>query len=290
MRRIQSLFFLLLLAFFSQAQNTCDCQENLKLLDEILSNNYAGYQYKKKTNGIVLDKLYNELLKEAKKERYQNYNCARLLDAYITAYEDKHTNIDYLGLRHSIGKMSEKEKAALFGIVAENKYLDSKQLSRYLEELQRGIEGVYVNKEDTCIVLEDRNILHDYIGVLWNTHQKYWNRGDVKFELKQNSKKQYDYFYYDKHHSLESLRDIDISINNIAGWRKIHVKSDSLIQEENRFPVSAQKQTDSTLYLPLQTFDRSYKAVIDNFLDSNKEKLEKTPNLILDLRGNKGGG
>lgn len=258
-------------------------------MDKAVKENYAGYRYKMHgEKGIVLNKLYDELLREAKKEKYQNYHCARLLESYITAYEDKHTHVNYLGLRHLLKKISEEEKNNLFTLVAEKIPMEERSIKEYLKESTDPLEGIYTNKGDTCVVLENKTNMRDYVGVMLNTDKKYWNRGEVKFELKRNSKNQYDYFFYDAFHSLESRRDIAVNEKKIDSWVKIFPETEGSKEQRNKSSY-IQKYADNTLYLQLPTFERTYKSVIDNFLKENKEKLQETPNLILDLRGNGGG-
>ncbi|MDP4272270.1 MAG: S41 family peptidase [Bacteroidota bacterium] len=289
MRKIKILSTLILFFGITQAQTDCNCKENLIILNNALKDNYAGYQYKTSgVNGIRLNTLFQQLLEKAEAKQYQNYNCARLLEAYITAFEDKHTRINYLGLRHFTKKLSDEAKDTLFDAISDKISINIDSLLQSKKDSTNFLEGMYTNKEDTCVVLKRENLLHDYVGILINSNKKYWKKGEVMFELKQNKKKQYDYFFYDKLHSLESRRDIRVSHLNIDNWVRISHETNNPRKFENLISHD-QRDCDSTLYLALPTFTSSYKSTITDFLHMNKQRLQNTPNLILDLRGNVGG-
>ncbi|MTK52530.1 S41 family peptidase [Paludibacter sp.] len=289
MKTTKILFAFILFCNLIYAQPSCNCKENLILLNNALKENYAGYQYKKEGfNGIRLNALFQQLLIKADTKQYQNYNCARLLDAYVTAFEDKHTHLNYLGIGHLARKLSEEAKDSLFNAITEKISINKDSLILNQKNSTNYLEGIYANNRDTCVVFKNTNFLHDYIGVVLNTNKKYWKKGEVMFELKQNQKNQYDYFLYDELHSLESRRDIKVSQMNIDSWKRISSITNSPQKQENLISHN-QKYCDSTLYLALPTFDSSYKPTITDFLQRNKQKLRHTPNLILDLRGNGGG-
>lgn len=285
MKKLICLFLLFSSAMSLYAQDECDCFKNLTLLKEVVETNYAGYQYKMNMNGDQLTKFYDDLLEESKKEKYQNYNCARLLNAYITAFEDKHTRIYYSANKGIIPAMDDDQKLALFKVINEHISLPIQSIDQYVFDPEDELNGLYVFKGDTCLVFKDQTLLRDYVGVIWNTEKDHWSRGDVKFELKINSKNQYDYYLYNDNYLLNSRRDVEVD-NQIADWVKI-VPTSTSINPDNKSIESF--SSDSTLYLRLSSFEISNKSYIDSFLEKNKEALSRTPNLILDLRGNGGG-
>jgi hypothetical protein len=289
MKAIKILFALILFIDIIHAQSSCNCKDNLILLNQALKDNYAGYQYKMEgVNGVRLNALFQQLLAKADAKQYQNYNCARLLEAYVVAFEDKHTRLNSLGMRHFVKKISEEVKDSLFDAITEKVSINKDSLILSQNASVNYLEGIYSNSGDTCIVLKRTSLLHDYVGAVLHTNKKYWKAGDVMFEVKQNQKNQYDYFFYDELHSLESRRDIKVSQQQIDNWKRISSGINKL-QQPDDIAYSSARYSDSILYLALPTFDDSYKPTIAEFLQKNKQKLQHTPNLILDLRGNGGG-
>ena len=90
-------------------------------------------------------------------------------------------------------------------------------------------------------------------------------------------------FFRSGHIGIEPLRKPEINEKPIVKTESDNVKSTSANEPY------LEEINGTTLLLRIPSFEQSQKAVIDNVILTNKEKILKTENLIIDLRNNGGG-
>jgi len=110
----------------------------------------------------------------------------------------------------------------------------------------------------------------------------------------------YTLYYYRKNHTIMKEKNIECFSGNTlkAGnikWSRIYPE----IKDTQQSPKAASKNADwfqlknlndSTLLFSFPNCDPKNKSLVDNLIKINKNILLKTPYLIIDIRGNGGGG
>lgn len=100
---------LLLFCIATQAQDTCNCLQNLDSVINKVTRNYAGYHDKVNT---TTKEAYNKLVKSLQKEAVHNgtdSNCFRILKRYTGFFRDGHLGISLL--KNSSHTSSDKSEA-----------------------------------------------------------------------------------------------------------------------------------------------------------------------------------
>ncbi len=243
-------------------------------------------------------------------ERYQAYTnnfaetsrniskqvyCLAIIQEWLKYFKDKHIQIGGDFPRVD----DENDSAAIDRISKTAEYLivGRKDLQRIQQQKDlSNVEGIYYNQDSTYKValVKNKNEYRDYAAVILHSKTKLWRQGQVKFELKQQSPDTfYCIFYYRNHHPEVATYYFVNGEFNKGDWiregsapriaeAKAYVQHDSV-------PFYARKITRKTLYLRILSFNGEYAKTIDSLFMQNELLIKKTPNLILDLRGNSGG-
>jgi hypothetical protein len=287
----------LLVALFStfyavaQQQQPCNCPDQLTFLEEKIRTNYSGFHDKvnPKTQAA-----YDAFLKkyQAKTEKSRtDTTCARLLGEWTRFFKDNHLQF---------GEKPKEEpqvdiRAKFAG--TEKIAMSEKEVRAYLDQPDRAaIEGIWVNDENAYRVAIIRNEVppRNYVAFILKADSLYWMPGQVKFELKQHSDHSYGVRYYLRDHSLieraSSLLDGILDIQNLGKWFKQYPGTPiPFTVKKAKDPFEIEKIDDQTVYLRMSTMDESLRWKFDSLMKVNQKLLEKTPNWIIDVRGNGGG-
>jgi hypothetical protein len=272
-----TLAFLLLFVNISSAQN-CHCQDEFLFLKAFMEKNYVGFGDKVGPDTRPrYDSLSAVVSRRAAAEMKPVY-CLGLMKEWLGFFRDGHNYIDI-----SPGKLFSPDSAEVIRL--------SPRALAILGERRKGIEGVYHTADSTyrIALLKSKTKDRDYAGVILSSRAPTWKRGQVKLELKQ----------IDATHFLASayLRDHRPDAENFTfdgesfsggGWIRDGVPARKTVQQQ--WPaVQARRISDKTFYIGVGSFDESNTVAVDSLFHANDSILRTTPNLILDLRGNRGG-
>ena len=290
-----------LFAFSSQTvtpQTDCDCARQFSFLRSYMERNYPGFN--DKVNGKTVKKyreLSDSLQRLAGVEKREIF-CAGILKSWTKFFRDGHIQIGFNSLN-----ISESDTAAIDSINNATEHFnisDSrlKELSRQTDPTSR-VEGVYVYKDSTykVVVLGKFRPGSDYAGVILESRTKFWEPGEVKFELsvKSGTKDTFSgLFYYRDHHAEVTDFVFQKGTFNDGEWVKEGVvqarkSKDAETAAISELPFSARKIDDSTLYIRIAWFDGQFARLVDSVVTASDSLLRRLPNLVLDLRGNGGG-
>lgn len=284
---------------YASAQE-CNCRKSLDGITVFLKRNYAGY----------IDKIgvHNQEKYAAHTRKYSTLaetvqtivQCVSLIDEWLTFFKDHHLNITYdpARLPYAI-----KERKSQY----ERIELLPAQLSELFARKRRNdIEGIYHTKDTsyTVAVVKSSSTTRDYAGVVLTSKTKSWTAGQVKFELKKTPDGLYKVIWYDSMHNA-TFDKLDFSRANpllTNGWLKENpVEPDSTEQQATatqpfkedlarKLLFHYQKLDSSSAYLRIRSFNVNYLPKIDSILKAHWQDLLEVPNLVIDVRGNGGGG
>jgi len=275
--------FLLGLCLDSFGQN-CNCEQELLYVKHKLELNYAGY--KDKVNAETkarYEKETDAALARSKAITKPAY-CIYLIKDWMSFFRDGHLQIG----RNQMTK--ETEIAALQKRMQETESikLSASQLSALNK--QNDIEGIYWNSDSTIQIalMKASNNFRTFAGVILTSKVNSWKPGQVILELKSPST--WDTLKgieYDNNHIPASVT-VAFNKNSLGEWQKAGTKS-SLAETVLQTDVASKLLSEKTFYIKIGTFNQRNAHNIDSLFIVNKTTLEKTPNLILDLRDNGGG-
>ncbi|MGV7106107.1 S41 family peptidase [Flavobacterium sp. U410] len=263
-------------------QQNCNCSQSLEKLIEKIETEYPGFAEKTKDT-LLYSTLKNNLKKETKIA--SNDSCLPILKKYVSFFKDRHIwllpNEDLQNNTVSANTQSEIYK------------IDVKKFKKQALKSTDKLEGIW--KNDTYEIGIKKTKPNEYVGFIINTDSKFWKPNEIKFRLFNNGTFEYKMqdhslqkgtYYLDEEllYFKEILTElVKQTPNKIVSTEEITNK----INELNGF--YCKRLTAKTAVLKLSNFSYPFVETIENLIEKNKDILQNTENLIIDLRGNSGG-
>lgn len=276
------LLFLLSNSAFAQQQN-CNCSQALENLIAKVEKEYPGFAEKTKDT-----LMYNNLKVNLKNEigTVSNENCLPVLQKYVAYFKDSHIWL----------LPSQQPQTAVKEINTGSEIfkIDIKKFKKDILTSIDKFEGIW--KNDAYEIGVKRIKPNEYVGFIISADPKYWKPNEIKFKLSGNGK--YEYKMQD--HSVQK-GTFTIDEKGLLYFKEIltelvkQTPNAKLSAEEITLKVSelngfyCKRLTNKTSILKLSNFSYPFVATIENLIEKNRNILENSENLIIDLRGNRGG-
>ncbi|MCL1867982.1 MAG: S41 family peptidase [Paludibacter sp.] len=287
----KNLFLILVLfavAVTAFAQD-CDCDSNFTWVKQTFEQNDAGFQYIIDKKGQAAYDIHNQLIVERVKTAKDIYDCANILNEWLHFFRKGHIGIEILpeAIKNT---EQENEEYQLFPDW-ETTDIDTLEFKKYLDNKKDfDFEGIWDGRTYKIGV---KRIDNQYIGFIIDSKVKEWKTGQIKFRIYPDS-----VIYYLQNHSAKKFNHANLLSKNllffnydaefsfIRDYPKYEDKfSNSVIDFKPYFEILNKK----TCYLRIPSFYEEFCKNIDSVIDSNRQKITKTENLIIDLRLNGGG-
>lgn len=279
---------LVMSAICANAQ-TCDCKNELDFLINKVEETYAGYYF---LNQQGNKPAYNKFIRTLKtKAASSNFNdCFFILRTYTDYFKDGHLGI--LALPNFTAKekdsLNTKNPVSIIHIDSAKNYFI--QQSKKLD----AIEGIWQMKGYKIAVLKDKATKHTFIGTVLETTNPSWKPGQVKLSIQKKGDNQYEIvFYRGDHYPIHYKSEIYKNVllqTGISLWAKTFPVDAGLEYVNTISPdLPTCKRLDSNnMLLSIPSFMVS-KQYFDSLLKSHVSDIVSTKNLLIDIRGNKGG-
>lgn len=284
MKKLLLLLFIVI-TFYSGISQSCNCIQLLDSLIKKTETNYAGYIHKviekRKNNYIrvkfdLLEKAYGLNLEE----------CYNVLAEYTEFFEDGHLYIT------EFPRTTARESDSLF------KYIKTYDLSRDFEQIiskrknLHELEGLWKDGDQKLAILKiDKN---KFYGVLLESSNLKWKQGMVKMEIEKN-RNSYTITYFRNDFSEIHFRNIHIYKEVLLPFGPYLFSKVSPVTPELKYINLSNPQLpiirildkqNILLTIPSALIERKY---LDSLLNFHEKEIKKATNLIIDLRGNRGG-
>lgn len=273
-------FFFLFAGIPVMAQH-CNCTDEFLHVKDQITHNYAGFTDKvtSATNKEYI--AHTQRILTATKGVTSTQHCALLIHDWLNFFKDRHIHF----------KGNDLPANALQEIVSatENIHLSQQQLKTLKQS--KSIEGIYRNPDSTyrIAIIKSTSPTREYAGVILDSKRATWKPGQVKLELKKSDKKSelLGISYYGDHTPyIETF--LVTSPNTIGSWQREGTIPPAKEDYSGEL-VDGKLLSEKTLYLKIRSFDQENATNIDSLLNAYKALLDKTPNLIIDVRDNGGG-
>jgi hypothetical protein len=281
----------------SYSQN-CNCSSDFQWLKKTFEENDAGFKYHLSIKGRDFYDYHNKAILEKINNVKTDNNCLPILQEWLRFFRKGHLYIRSIGTNNGTSKNPE-----VFDTVSiKNQFRDWPRYQLNIEEFKtylgkkktQDFEGIW---ESTPYNIAIKKIGNEYKGILINDLPPYWEEGQVKLEITIDGK-QRGVAYQRDHTKTENENVEEIGQNylqvssyrlkrlfpvlptetEVQNWLKIYSRDTYLNQLDK-----------NTIYFRIPSFGSDYKKAIDSVLVANKELLSRSPNLIIDIRGNGGG-
>lgn len=274
------LFLLIFLFSVTFAQEKTNSNNALGKLIDYTEKNYPGFDEKSKDK-ILYEHFKNSLLEKSKKIS-DSAETLSLLKEYLSFFRDRH--IFFLDDSNSL-KLMKTDKIEHLKV--------SKQQLNKISTSKDSLEGIWRNEEFKIGILKIKDSL--YKGFVIASENKAWKANDVLFTLDTQKKVQLfsnDLTYFDDSYQLENPEIIRFTKTrkNFFKDNKNQLTPEILNKKINKlFGLSVEKITPKTTLVKLQNFDYPFVERIEKMINDNKDLIESSENLIIDLRDNGGG-
>lgn len=280
------LFYLILLltanSAFAQQQN-CDCSKALESLVAKIEKEYPGFAEKTRDSSLYTD--FKEKL-QLETRNAQDADCLPILKRYAEYFRDRHIWV-LPAQQQQTANQEAKPKIELLAI-------DIKKFKNQIMGSVDPLEGIWKNE---AYQIGIKKITADqYVGFIISADPKYWKDKQVKFRLFANGT--YEYVMQD--HSLQK-GSYSADPQGLLYFREIltelvrQVPHATLSAEQTTEKIDAmngfycKRLTPRTAVLKLPNFSYPFVQSIEGLLAKNRDLLQESDNLIIDLRGNGGG-
>jgi hypothetical protein len=289
------ILFLILCASTSKGQN-CNCANDFRFMTEKVKNNYVGYY--DKVNGATADRFkhYTDSL-EREAARSDTHECLFVLRAWLHFFEDLHMNVMI------------KEDTSNYEVIrkafrnSETTSQTPETFTAYLERNKHhldSLEGIWEDETKTYrvgIIKQIHDGFTDFSGFILKADSIFWFPRQIKMQVRKTNNRYKILSFYTKDHSLShptiALAGNLLNLGLYGVWHKVYPENTGSAYFP---PISAKyrepwfKVLDAQhCLLVMPSFGLQYKAKIDSLIQENKEVLDKTKQLIIDVRNNGGG-
>lgn len=269
----------------------CTCLDSYKWLKNTFEENDAGFDYILKQKGQQAYNQHNERIESSVKELKVNLDCAAKLLEWLFFFRQGHIGISVLD-----PKISSPEKP--LSTSDERITITEASLIKKLSGNNNpSYEGIWQNDSYKVGVIKREG---KYLGFILDSDNPNWEKGMIKFELKQLENVNYEAVYYMGDHSIQKFKDVTLTEDIIlemgfVSFSRIFPKLSKSKELERYVKIMGassphvQQLTSKTLLLRIPDFSWSKKQAIDSVLSANKALIYSTENLIIDIRNNGGG-
>lgn len=285
-------YFLVIVTFALSNQlnaQDCQCSQMLNEIIELTENNYSLFQLKiDDENKKLYNTLKSTVINQAKAKDVDS--CQEILDTYIYFFNDGHLWV----------KATSKENSSNLAKYKESTKIDSTKAMKLLAtENLDSVEGIWENLNYKIAIVKNQNEERnrDYVGIILSSTNPKFEIGDVKMELIKND------IGYEANY-LMGDRSVDVLETTI--FEKYHLRQGDDIFWRKTYPVKKGEQAkeiaeldpeavqfkdygNNNYYLKIGSFGWSNQKIVEEIVESNKDKLQKANILIVDVRNNGGG-
>lgn len=293
MKYIFSFFFLFTLTFTSGAQN-CNCNENFRFMVEKVKRNYVGYSDKVTSeNSQRYQNFTDSLLKVSNLSN--SYECLNICREWLSFFKDRH-----LGFGIGFDKLSPDSVRHFFSKAEKTNWSES-EFKNYLLKNKNtidSIEGIWTHEKNIYklgLVRDQLKPGKEFIAFIIVADGSRWISQQIKFRLIKKGN-QYETIYFNAGDHSRSLQKLikqkdTLNFGMFGKWIKGDSNSKSLATylDPPRPQPKFSKLDNETSLITLPSFDLQYKSKIDSLIKQNKQTLENSKHLIIDIRNNPGG-
>lgn len=291
--------FLFLMSITVYAQD-CDCESTFAWAKKTFEENDAGFSYTIESVGYNAYEKHSQAIEEKIKEVKHPSECASLIAEWLEFFRSGHLDFQWVG-QDDEGEKKDKENS-----VPENWEVLNLNDNEPERESTSGYAGLWKSlaswdKKIQSILIREGS--DGFNGYVLDSEEPNWTRGQLKFSFEKKEGK-YKGVYYYPNRSAKNIKEVDLLDNEYLQIGDILLKRigpTSRSADENpeiktyvnhfltKNAVFSQLD-ESTVMIRIPSFNLSQKKIIDKILEENHDLITSSPNLILDLRNNGGGG
>ncbi len=288
MKNILPLLALAALPILVSAQ-TCPCTAQFDWLRQKLALNYSGYRDKVTPANQADFERHTADFQAKAAGVAADTACLRLMREWAQWFRDGHVQLSVKS------KVSDDTAAIRARFAGWEKIVLSEARARTYFDLPdcAPVEGIYQNAEGNYRIALIRSPTpeREFAAVVLKADSVWWMPGQIKFDLKQSAPGQFTARYYMRDHSerqpAATFQAGKLEFAGLGAWYRQYPGQAVAVAPRQIF--SLDRLDSATLLLRVPTMDESVRGELDSLIAANSALLDRSPNLIIDCRGNGGG-
>ena len=263
----------------------CNCLENYYWVKETFEKNDAGFEWIIQKKGMSAYQKFCDSIEAELKNTTDIYECKEILNDWGKFFREGHFYVSLNGAFSKKGNSVMPEKVSY----------TIETVKEQAEQINDNMIGVWESAPYKIgIVADTLNPNRKYVGFIIESGASEWTKGDVKIEIfEHNNKLISNYYMQDR-----SMEKRNVTLGGEAelmiGTMRF-INSSKADNEIEKKLLGATKPffyelSEHTTILKIPSFNLDQKKMIDQEIEQNKETILSHKNLIIDLRGNGGGG
>lgn len=283
---------LILISTFNFGQE-CDCEANFLWAKKTFEENDAGFHYIIDKKGQDTYNILNQKISEKAKSAKTLPECQSVIYEWSKFFRNGHFGFSIIKSNYNQNNVIDTKKIKEQPIVK----VDYPKFEKRINLISTPtLEGIWSDGTYKVGIIKTND---GYKGFIINADKTSWTPNQLKFTINRN-KEEADLWMKD-FSKRENLK-VDIIGNNLLNIGNIlYLKRLSRTYEDTqdikdyiKFLYAGNKSyfqilSGKTAYIRIPAFDLDYKKQIDSVIVSNSGNIEKTENLIIDVRYNGGG-
>ena len=276
---------------FGQAEASLSCADDLSLLERKMHLDYAGYAMELRGQRLR-DFAAMKAAAQARADSTRGDACFFVLRDFVDWFDDPHL---FLYERAAIDSAETRRRAA----AVERHSLSEREARAYFRN--RGarldpIEGIWYDRGLRVAIVPDPSRLpNGYVAVILAGDTSGWQPGAVRARITRRDENKYDVALSTASYALVHRRGAiyrHVLLRLSPGiWGKefpvAPADSGTLDPVDPHRPVLYRR--NGTMVFAIPSHD-GFRGVIDSLVNANHDALARADRMIIDLRGNEGGG
>lgn len=281
---------LLVLPLLSAWAQECNCTNSFEIARNAYEKNYSLFKYKVTDENRDLYEAHSDIMFEKAKKTTNLNDCKVVLERWLSFFRDGHTYI----------MMSNDQNGEIYSEhidLTENEFKSNYQKKSYDSN---PLLGIWKNGSYTVAIIpspQNNTKERDYVGVVLESSNPAWKKGEVKLEFNTVFGTSYDINYMMGDHSIKKTfgKQTDrgvLEIDDLSEWTKLwpeveNIKKQSEIElKYDQFHIA---YVDKVPYLRLPDFYSVEPSYVDSLMQAHHDRIIASDVFIVDIRGNGGG-
>ena len=285
------------------AAQECNCPETFEFVTTTIRENYSGWRDKvTPRTQPALDSLTARVRARAQAAR-TDLECAQVMQEWIAFFRDGHVGVGYQPPRQAGAADESDDQVRARFASAPSMDLDEARARAYLDANEgrlAPVEGIWegVGSPYRVAIVRAPDAPAEFRAVVLRADSVWWMPRQVKATFTEAGADGYASRFYMRDHSEQGMearvnRNFLLFSGGFAWARTYPARADDVApqaytQTLNR-ELRIRRLSDRTLLIQVPTMNHQYAAALDSLVQAHRQEILRTPNLIVDVRGNGGG-
>jgi hypothetical protein len=283
----------------------CSCPRTFEFVTAAMRDNYAGWRDKvTPRTQPALDSITEHVRARAAAAR-TDLECTQAVQEWLNFFRDRHVGLAYTPPSGAAPAAGDTSAASIRARFADWPRLGmtEDEARRYLDE-NRGrldpVEGIWegIGSPYRVAIVRTPGAAAEFSAVVLRADSVWWMPGQVKATFRADTAGAYASRFYMRDHTEQAFgvrmnRNLMFYSGGFVWARRYPQAADDVdparYTESQNTRFAVRRLSPRTLVVTVPTMDHTRRPELDSVLAAHHDEIVRTPNLVIDVRGNGGG-